>query len=266
MSRLSSALVGLAAGVVVGAAAVHAAPAITAISPARRRLLPDLAGIGADGHVALTFDDGPDPRSTPAFLDLLDQHRIKATFFLLGYMLNQARSLGREIADAGHEIALHGYFHRCLIFRTPAATYDDLARGRDLVGDVTGTAPTRYRPPYGVLTTSTLHATRRLDLTPVLWTAWGRDWSAKATPQSVFDTVNGRLAGGGTVLLHDSDCTSAPGSWRRTLAALPRLIDEVDRRGLRLGPLAAHGWPTGARELATAGASPDGGTARSGVT
>jgi peptidoglycan/xylan/chitin deacetylase (PgdA/CDA1 family) len=223
------------------AGAVHAAPAVTAVTPLRRRLLPGLSGIGTTDHVALTFDDGPDPRSTPRFLELLDRHRIKATFFLLGYMLNSARGLGREIADAGHDIALHGYFHRCLLVRAPVATYDDLARGRDLVAEATGRQPRWFRPPYGVLTTSTLTACRRLDLTPMLWTSWGRDWEAKATPQSVFDTVNGTLAGGGTVLLHDSDCTSAPGSWRRTIAALPRLIDEVDRRGLRLGPLSAHG-------------------------
>jgi hypothetical protein len=57
----------------------------------------------------------------------------------------------------------------------------------------------------------------------------------------VLATVTGRLRGGGTVLLHDSDCTSAPDSWRRTLAALPALIDDVRARQLRLGPLAEHG-------------------------
>jgi peptidoglycan-N-acetylglucosamine deacetylase len=74
----------------------------------------------------------------------------------------------------------------------------------------------------------------------VLWTAWGRDWETKATQQPVFDTVNDRLGGGGTVLLHDSDCTSAPDSWRRTLGALPRLLDEIERRKLRVGPLGEH--------------------------
>jgi len=236
VKRLATAAAVLAAG----ALAVHAAPALTTIAPARRRFLPGLSGAGTGDHIALTFDDGPDPRSTPAFLDLLEQRKIKATFFFLGYMLREAKGLGREIAEAGHEIGLHGYHHRCLLFRPPAATYDDLARGRDLLGEVLGRPPVWFRPPYGVLTTATLRAAHRLDLQPVLWTSWGRDWAVKATPTSVFDTLNGTLAGGGTVLLHDSDCTSAPGSWRRTLAALPRLFDEVDRRGLRLGPLAEH--------------------------
>ncbi len=223
-----------------GALAVHAAPALTSYAPARRRLLPGLSGAGTRDHVALTFDDGPDPKSTPRFLKLLAQRNVTATFFFLGYMLSSAPELGRDIVDAGHEVALHGYTHRCLLFRSPWSTYDDLARGRDTVGDITGRAPVWYRPPYGVLTTSTLRATKRLGLTPVLWTAWGRDWEAKATQQTVFDTVNDRLDGGGTVLLHDSDCTSAPDSWRRTLGALPRLLDEIERRKLRVGPLGEH--------------------------
>jgi peptidoglycan/xylan/chitin deacetylase (PgdA/CDA1 family) len=105
---------------------------------------------------------------------------------------------------------------------------------------VTGQRPRWYRPPYGVLTTAALYACRRLDLTPVLWTAWGRDWEASATPESIRGTVIGKLRGGGTVLLHDSDCTSAPDSWRRTLGALPALLDDIRAYGLTVGPLAAH--------------------------
>jgi peptidoglycan-N-acetylglucosamine deacetylase len=236
MNRLLAA----AGGVAATALAVHAAPALSSYAPARRRLLPGLAGSGASDHVALTFDDGPDPKSTPRFLELLADRKVTATFFFLGYMLSRAPGLGREIVDAGHEVALHGYTHRCLLFRSPWSTQADLARGYDTVAEITGRAPVWYRPPYGVLTTSTLRATKRLGMTPVLWTAWGRDWEAKATPQTVFTTVNDRLAGGGTVLLHDSDCTSAPGSWQRTLAALPRLLDEIERRELRVGSLGEH--------------------------
>jgi peptidoglycan/xylan/chitin deacetylase (PgdA/CDA1 family) len=223
------------------AVAAHAAPALASIAPLRRRLLPGLSGMGQSDHVALTFDDGPDPRSTPAFLDLLRAHRVQATFFLLGEMLSRAPELGAELVAAGHEVAVHGWQHRCLLARGPRSTYDDLARARDLIAAVTGRQPRWFRPPYGVLTTSALNAARRLDLTPVLWTAWGRDWEARATPESVLATVTGRLRGGGTVLLHDSDCTSTPDSWRRTLAALPELIDGVRARQLRIGPLSEHG-------------------------
>jgi peptidoglycan/xylan/chitin deacetylase (PgdA/CDA1 family) len=228
------------------AGVLHAAPALSALAPVRRHLLPGLTGLGDPGHVALTFDDGPDPRSTPAFLAALDSHRVTATFFLLGRMLARAPELGRELVAAGHEIALHGWGHRCLLARGPRGTRDDLTRGYDLIADVTGAPPRWYRPPYGVLTTGALTAAGRLGLTPVLWSAWGLDWTSRATPASVLATVRRDLAGGGTVLLHDSDCTSAPGSWRATLGALPALLDGIRAGGLAVGPLGAHG-PLGAR-------------------
>jgi peptidoglycan/xylan/chitin deacetylase (PgdA/CDA1 family) len=228
-----------AAGLAVAGIA-HAAPALSAVGPVRRRLLPRLAGMGAPGHVALTFDDGPDPRSTPAFLASLEAHGVTATFFLLGRMLADAPQLAREMAAAGHEIGLHGWSHRCLLARGPRGTYDDLARGYDLIAEVVGVPPRWYRPPYGVLTSSAVSAANRLGLRTVLWTAWGTDWRAGATATSVLATVRRDLTGGGTVLLHDSDCTSTPGSWRATLGALPPLIERVRADGLDIGPLREH--------------------------
>ncbi|GAB2867456.1 polysaccharide deacetylase family protein [Actinoallomurus bryophytorum] len=245
-SRQVRAVVLGAAGVL---AAAHAAPAVTSLGPLRRRLFPGLAGMGDPGHVALTFDDGPDPRSTPAFLDVLAEHQVSATFFLLGRMLRAAPDLGRELTDAGHEVAVHGWEHRCMLLRGPAATYDELARAMDAVVRTTGTVPRWYRPPYGVLSLPALVAARRLGLTPVLWTNWGRDWTRSATSASVRATVTRDLRGGGTVLLHDSDCTSAPDSWRRTLGALPSLLADVRGRGLTAGPLRDHALSRTGRKM-----------------
>jgi hypothetical protein len=97
-----------------------------------------------------------------------------------------------------------------------------------------------------VLSAGSLSAARRLGLRPVLWTAWGRDWEARATPESVLATIRKDLAGGGTVLLHDSDCTSAPLSWHTALDALPLLLADCAERGLRVGPLAEHFEASGA--------------------
>jgi peptidoglycan/xylan/chitin deacetylase (PgdA/CDA1 family) len=222
------------------ATAIHAMPALTAIGPLRATVAPALAGAGDPGHIALTFDDGPHPLSTPRFLDLLDTLRVRATFFLLGRWAARTPELAKEIAAAGHEVAVHGYDHRCLLARGPRATYTDLARARDIIAAATGEPPRWFRPPYGVLTASALTAAARLSLTPVLWTAWGADWTARATPLSVYRRVSANLDGGGTVLLHDSDVTSAPGSWRATLGALPHLIADWQERGLRIGPLGEH--------------------------
>jgi peptidoglycan/xylan/chitin deacetylase (PgdA/CDA1 family) len=225
------------------AVAAHAAPSITAVSPVRAAMFPTLSGVGLPATIALTFDDGPDPRSTPAFLELLQARGVSATFFLLGAMVHRAPELARRVVQSGHEVGVHGYHHRCLLWRGPKSTMDDLRAARDIVAETTGVRPRWFRPPYGILTTSALVAARSLHLQPVLWTAWGRDWSAGATPDSIVRTVRSGLRPGGTVLLHDSDCTSAPGSWRNTLAALPDLLDYCSRQGWRVGPLRRHGVP-----------------------
>ena len=154
-----AALAGLAAA---GLAIAHAGPGLTAIGPVRRRMFPRLAGLGRPDHVALTFDDGPDPASTPAFLDLLAARRLHATFFLLGSMVARAPRLAAEIAAAGHEIAVHGWDHRYTILRGPGAVFSDLARASDAVSGATGTRPRFFRPPYGVLSSGAVLAARRL--------------------------------------------------------------------------------------------------------
>lgn len=224
-----------------GALAVHAAPALSNIDGLRQRTLPGLAGVGTPSHVALTFDDGPDPSSTPKFLDELDRLGVQATFFMLGSMVERAPALAAEVASAGHEIAVHGYEHRSEMFRVGRVVADDLARAVDAVGSRTGQRPIWFRPPYGTLSAAGLLAARRHGLRTVLWTTWGRDWRSEATPDTVVADVVRRLGPGGTVLLHDSDCTSAPGSWRAALGALPRLVELFAARQMATGPLRDHG-------------------------
>ncbi|HEV7686351.1 MAG TPA: polysaccharide deacetylase family protein, partial [Acidimicrobiia bacterium] len=162
------------------------------------------------------------------------------TFFMLGCMVERDPGLAGEVAAAGHEVALHGYDHVSHLRRAPGPVEDDLRRGFDVVADATGHAPVWFRPPYGHLSGGTCRAARRLGLRTVLWTAWGRDWTATATPASVVGHVARAVGPGGTVLLHDSDCTSAPRSWRSALGALPGLADLFAARGLAVGPLGDH--------------------------
>jgi hypothetical protein len=110
------------------------------------------------------------------------------------------------------------------------------------------------RPPYGVLSGGALHAAGRLELRPLLWTCWGREWAPGATPGSVVRTLRRDLGGGETVLLHDSDATSPSGSARAALSALPWLLDECARRGLIAGPAAGHGLNRAGSIRADAGA------------
>ena len=222
------------------AAGAQAVPLLTAV-PVLRPLWPTLTGSGKSGRVALTFDDGPDPASTPEFLDLLAAADVRATFFLLGEMIERAPDLPRRMVDEGHEVAVHGWDHRNQLRLLPgAATNAQLDRTAELIERRTGVRPSYFRPPYGALTSAAVHAARTTGLQPVLWTAWGKDWTAKATPQTVLRNVTRTLGSGGTVLLHDSDCTSAPGAWRSALGALPGLLDWCAERELAVGPLSGH--------------------------
>lgn len=231
----------VAAAALAVPAAVHAAPAVTGIAPLRIRLWPRLSGLGRTDTVALTFDDGPDNDSTPAFLDTLAALRTPATFFILGSMAARAPHLLRRIRDEGHEAAVHGWTHRNHLRLTPAGVYTELARTSDLLERVTGASPTWFRPPYGVLSTGSCLAAARLRLQPLLWTAWGRDWEATATPQSVADTLRrGGLRPGATLLLHDSDCTSAPGAWASALGAVPEVVGECRAQGARFVTVSGH--------------------------
>ncbi|WP_406491999.1 polysaccharide deacetylase family protein [Streptomyces sp. NBC_00846] len=218
----------------------HVAPAGTWLPGLRRTCFPALAGLGHPGHVALTFDDGPDPRSTPLFLDALDRLSARATFFVLGESLLRHPELGRDIVRRGHELAVHGWTHSRPWLPAPGRDLREVSRAAEAVRRVSGVRPLWYRPPYGILTGGRWTAALACGLRPVLWSAWGREWAKDAASEGVLATVRGGLRGGGTVLLHDAD-QSASCQWQPVLTTLPELIDGLRTAGLTVGPLADHG-------------------------
>jgi peptidoglycan-N-acetylglucosamine deacetylase len=226
------------------AAAPHLLPSVLTIPALHQAVAPGLSGIAAGPHVALTFDDGPDPASTPHFLAELDRLGLQATFFVLGSQLVAHPDVAHEVLAAGHEIGVHGWLHRPHLLRAPWRVAGDLDRTWRAVQELLGVTPRFARPPNGVITGAGLWAAHSLGLRTVLWTAEGRDWADDATTESVATRVRARLRPGGVILLHDSDVTSAPGSWRAALGALPVLADHCAARGWPLGPLREH-WPSG---------------------
>jgi peptidoglycan-N-acetylglucosamine deacetylase len=237
MSRRSMAVAGGAIGAAVAVAQL--APSVTALAWVRNWLTPGLSGLGDPGHVALTFDDGPDPASTPYFLEVLARFDVRATFFVLGSALYRHPGLGRELTAAGHELAVHGWNHHPLWLRRTRTIAADLARTRDLIADLTGAWPRWFRPPHGILTAPALLAASEVGLVPVLWSAWGREWAPGSTVDSTVDRfARSRRIAGGTVLLHDA---GANDGWVRALGALPELLADCARDGLAVGPLADHG-------------------------
>jgi peptidoglycan/xylan/chitin deacetylase (PgdA/CDA1 family) len=222
---------------VIRALALHPLPGLATSVPVVRGPLGIADRIADPRAVALTFDDGPHPEGTPAILDILAGHGAVATFFLAGEQVERRPALARRIADAGHTVALHCHRHRHAFVRGPREFEADLLRGLATLADVTGIRPTRYRPPFGVFSASALIVPRRHGLEPTLWTRWGRDWEAGATAATIARRVTRRVRGGDILLLHDADWYSAPGSHRRTAAALPLVLAELERRGLGLAAI-----------------------------
>ena len=181
---------------------------------------------------ALTFDDGPHAQGTPAVLELLAGAGVAATFFLVGEQVQRNPSLAREIVSAGHLVGLHCHRHRNLLRLTPRQVRADIDRAAAAIEDATGLTPALYRPPYGVLNASALRLANARGWRTLLWSHWGRDWERRATPESIAALVTADADEGAVLLLHDADDYSAPGSWRRTAAALPQVLATLADRGL----------------------------------
>ena len=183
-------------------------------------------------EIALTFDDGPLPASTREVLATLARFDARATFFVLGEKVRAAPDVLREIANAGHEIGIHGDWHdRLLSLRNPRRIIADIERARDAVAAVIGKRPTLFRPPLGHVSPRTAVAAKRLGLTLVGWSVRSRDGLAGAAADSVQRRVTAGLCPGAIILLHDA----AERGEREPagVATLPGILAEATRRGLR---------------------------------
>ena len=225
--------VALAATGATAVAVAHAVPALAPVVPAIGKALPVvLRQDGAEG-VALTFDDGPHPQGTPAVLDTLREAGALATFFLAGEQVVQRPALVAEIVSAGHRVELHCHRHRNQLRLSARQLLEDAERARAAIEEASGQAVSDYRPPYGIFSAAGLRAIRARGWRPVLWSRWGRDWTRRATPASIARKTTTSARAGDILLLHDADYYSAPGSWIRTAAALPIILEELEARGLK---------------------------------
>ncbi|MGH3841156.1 MAG: polysaccharide deacetylase family protein, partial [Pseudonocardiaceae bacterium] len=142
MSRRGTAL-GVAA--TIAAVAGWTGPALLRGRVLRAAGWPGLAGVGRAGHVALTFDDGPDPEGTPAVCEALDRLGWTATFFMLGAQVQRYPEVAAAAVAAGHEAAVHGFSHRNHLARGPVDVQRDVARAAEAVAAVTGVRPIWFR-------------------------------------------------------------------------------------------------------------------------
>jgi peptidoglycan/xylan/chitin deacetylase (PgdA/CDA1 family) len=180
------------------------------------------SGDASRREVALTFDDGPHAKDTPALLRVLARHDVRATFFHNGQPLANHPALAREVAAAGHQLALHGYFHRPFLHQALSAFVQELADEQRLLAEATG-LPTHalrdVRPPYGVFTPHALSALWGANFRPVMWSVVPFHW--RQTMGEALAEVERLLAPGAIIVLHEA-MTTGPD--------VAVLADEVIRR------------------------------------
>lgn len=182
--------------------------------------------------VALTFDDGPDPDSTPAILDILAAHRVPATFFCVGYRARRYPEVVRRIAAEGHSVGSHSETHR-LAGLPASAVLADFAAGHRSVEEALGRPVTLFRPPHGHLPWKVGRTLRGGPWQIWLWTVDPKDYAPATTAADALRVLDATTAGD-VVLMHDGLEEAEEGAPPRSLVVdlLPEALTAMQGRGL----------------------------------
>lgn len=194
---------------------------------------------------ALTFDDGPHPDLTPPILDALDRYGVKGTFMVMGHCAERYPDILREVVARGHEVGHHTWRHLHLTKTSNPTTREEIEVGTQVVEDIAGVPVHLFRPPQGRLSEAVVRVVARLDQDVILWsvTRGEKRWQR---PQQVAEHVVDETGPGDIVDLHDgigrgtfepAGRTAAELMSRREVevAALPRIIEGIQAKGVRLG-------------------------------
>lgn len=175
-------------------------------------------------EIALTFDDGPDPRATPKILDMLDQEDVKATFFVVGKMVEKYPELLRRIWKEGHDIGNHTYSHPDLTKLSKENILEELDKTRIVIKKITGRDTYLFRPPGGRYSNKVIVAATLSGYKMILWTDYPGDYGCPSGELIYQRTVSG-AEDEGIILLHNGLDT--------TLEALPKIISELKKNKYR---------------------------------
>ncbi len=185
--------------------------------------------------LALSFDDGPDPRFTPQVLDVLKSRGVRATFFVIGVNAEQNPALLKRAWDEGHEIGNHTYSHPNVAAASEERSRLELSTTLRIIENAVGRATTLFRPPYNADSEPQTPA----EIIPIYRAQQAgymvigeridpRDWDRNVTAQKIVDEVESEKDSGNIILLHD-----AGGDRSATVEALPRIIDDLRNQGYR---------------------------------
>jgi peptidoglycan/xylan/chitin deacetylase (PgdA/CDA1 family) len=190
----------------------------------------------ADKVVALTYDDGPNPPHTGALLKMLETHDVKATFFVKGRNIEAFPQGLHAVAQAGHEIGNHSYYHRPMIAIDEASMLEELVRTNQIIENLLGYSPVLFRPPYGAQGLGLKRAIQTLGMKSILMSVSGADWES-TDPVMIANAVLDGVAPGSIILLHDGhgdiDDPAAQDSRAASVVATGIIIESLKSQGYR---------------------------------
>jgi peptidoglycan/xylan/chitin deacetylase (PgdA/CDA1 family) len=187
--------------------------------------------------LALTFDDGPDPSTTPKVLEVLARHGILATFFVIGERAARHPELMRRLVEAGHQIENHSHRHSwATAFGPQSRLSREFALAQQAIVTAGAPPPRYFRAPIGILSPPIVAAAHKLQLEIVGWSAKARDGWASTSVGDAVSRLERALKPGAILLLHDgAEQLSAQQPARATIApdVLEQLLPLLQARGLR---------------------------------
>jgi peptidoglycan/xylan/chitin deacetylase (PgdA/CDA1 family) len=188
-----------------------------------------LQGPTDQNRIALTFDDGPDPRFTEDVLDVLDQYNVPATFFLLGSRAAAYPEIVERINNEGHIIGNHTYFHPNLVKEGDIPTLErEVTRTEGTLNDIINFRTALFRPPYGFLYSELVEKLAEMQYVIIGWSVDSLDW-VEDPPEIIASTVLDNVQPGAIILLHDG--ADWDGDRTNTVEALKQIIPALQEQG-----------------------------------
>ena len=188
---------------------------------------------------ALTYDDGPNPRSTPELLDVLARHNARATFFMVGKFIRVEAELVRRVHAAGHLIGNHTMSHPFLATKPMSFVKREIQDCTHLLEDTLGAPILYFRAPYGARRPAILRFLRTRNLTPVQWNAQGNDWEPIGVPGILAHLEPGLTRArarhrGANILLHDGFDEQQGYDRTDTVRATDALLERAKAENIRV--------------------------------
>jgi peptidoglycan/xylan/chitin deacetylase (PgdA/CDA1 family) len=206
------------------------------LRPGSRLFGPGLHRAPLQPRVALTFDDGPEPRDTPAILDILEEAGAFATFFFVGNKARRHPDLVRRVVGRGHELGNHSDTHPWWFsLAGPARIQSEIQQAGRTLERLGGRDVLYFRPPMGHNNIFLGRALGAAGLEKVLWSCRPFD-TLRRSPEKIRRSVLASAAPGGILLLHEG-VAKRSGAPSRTVAALPGILHGLREKGLEPVPL-----------------------------